>query len=270
MAKGKWKSVLLGIQSLVGHTTAPDWSFIYETSLIKSTKWNLGDRVVLPDDREFKYARSGSVCANAYGVHFTDSGYTSYTALGVSTTIGDKKIVCAAASHAVLAEDELRGGYVIIFQGGADNYTAVRGIVGNDAAADGAAITLYLDAALTYAYVASTSATEIYTNPYASLRSGGTFQAFAGLPAAYVSATLMYFWVQTKGICWPVPGPALGVGEGTANGQFGGYWAANGIVVRGNVALAGITVPSATSDQYAGFVIAGDQENNGPLFMLRG
>lgn len=270
MAKGKWKRVLLGIQGLVGHSNAPDWSFLYETTLTKSSKWNLGDTVVLPDSREFRYARSGSACSNAYGVHFTDSGHQAYTSLGISMAVGDKEMTIPAGTHAAVTKDELRGGYVLIFQGGADLYTTVRGIIGNDAADANVAYKIYLDAAVTYAYAASTAAIEVYANPYASLRDGGTFQAFAGLPAAYVSATLTYFWVQTKGICWPVAGPAVGVGSGTGNGQFSGFWAANGTIVRADVALAGVTVPSANSAQYAGFVIAGDQENNGPLFYLQG
>jgi len=246
----------------------PNVTFLYETSLTQSTEYALGDRVVLPDGREFRYAKSGSACSNAYGVHFTDSGHQAYTTMTTTVAIGDRSITVPAGTHDALDKDELRGGYLLMFQGGADLYTTVRGITGNDASAQDVAYTLYLDADLTYAYTSGTAAVEIYANPYASLRSGGTFQAFVGVPASYVSATATYFWVQTKGVCWPVPGPALGVEEGTANGQFSGYWAANGIVVRGDQALAGITVPVATSDQWAGFVIAGDQENNGPLFHL--
>jgi len=246
----------------------PNMTFLYETSLTKSTEYDLGDRVILPDGREFRYARSGSACANAYGVHFTDSGHQAWTALSVAVTAGQRTLSIPAGTHAAVTKDELRGGYVLVFSPTGDLYTSVRGITGNDASDADVAYTVYLDADLLYAFPAATSAVEVYANPWASVRSGGTFQAFAGLPASYVSATLTYFWVQTKGVCWPVPGPALGVPNGTAEGQFSGYWAANGIVVRGNVALAGVTVPSANSDQRAGFVIAGDQENNGPLFHL--
>ena len=272
MSKGKAKRVQLHRPGLVGHSNAPDWGFLYDTSLVASEKWNLGDRVTLPDGREFVYSRSGSVCANAYGVHFTDSGHQGYTALGIGMAVDDTDMTIPAGTHDAVTKDELRGGYVLIFQGGADNYTTVRGIIGNDVSAANLAYKVYLDAGVKYAYVAATAAVEVYANPYGSLIAGGsgTFQAFAGLPAAYVSASLTYFWVQTNGVCWTVAGTALGVKEGTGNGQFSGYWAHNGTLVRGDVALAGITVPVATSDQRAGFVIAGDQENNGPLFYLQG
>ena len=248
----------------------PDMTFLYETSLTKSTEYDLGNVVVLPDGREFRYAKSGSACTNAYGVHFTDTGHQGYTAITTSVVVGDRSLIVPAGTHAAVTEDELRGGYVIVFQGDADTYTTVRGITGNDASLADVAYTIYLDADLKYAYVAGTAAVEVYANPWSHIEQGGVFQAFVGLPACYVSATATYFWVQTKGICWPVPGPALGVKSGTAEGQFGGYWAANGTVQRCGVALAGVTVPSSNSDQYAGFVIAGDQENNGPLFVLQG
>ena len=270
MSEGKARVNYVDADGDVRHRSTPSWDFLYRVSLVKDPEWDLGDRVVLPDGREFRYARSGSACANAYGVHFTDAGHQAYTALGISTVVGDSEMTVPAGTHAAVTEDELRGGYALIFQGGADNYTTVRQIIGNDASAADLAYKIRLDASLTYAYVAATAAIEIYANPWASVRSGGTFQAFAGLPAAYVSATLMYFWVQTKGICWPVAGPALGVDEGTGNGQFSGFWAANGTVVRADVALAGVTVPSANSAQYAGYVVAGDQEGNGPLFNLTG
>ncbi len=270
MSKGNARHTQLGTTGLSQSDSSPNWDFLYRTSTVKDPKHNLGDRVVLPDGREFRYAKSGSACSNGYGVHFTDSGHQGYTALVIGTAVGDRELTVPAGTHDAVTLDELRGGYVIIFQGGADLYTTVRGIIGNAASDANLAYKIQLDASVTYAYVAGTAAVEIYANPYSSLRSGGTFQAFAGLPAAYVAATLTYFWVQTRGVCWPVPGPALGVESGTGNGQFSGYWAANGIVVRGDVALAGITVPSANSDQRAGYAIAGDQENNGPLFCLTG
>ena len=254
-------------QSVYGNQI-PDMTFLYETSTTASTEYNLGDLVVLPDGREFRYAKSGSACSNAYGVHFNDDGHQGYTTMTTTVAIGDRSITVPAGTHDAVTKDELRGGYLLMFQGGADLYTTVRGITGNDASDANVAYTLYLDADLKYAYTSGTAAVEIYANPWASILQGGNFNAFAGLPASYVSATATYFWVQTKGVCWPVAGPALGVREGTGNGQFSGYWAANGTLVRGDVALAGITVPSANSDQRAGFVIAGDQENNGPLFHL--
>jgi len=264
MAKGKWKSVLLGIQSLVGHRTAPDWGFIYETSLTKAPHWELGDRVVLPDGREFRYAKSSAACISGQGCEFTYSGYTAYTTFVVTAAVGDKEVTVPAATHAALTQDELRGGYICIFDGSTNN-TQFRGIIGNDAADANALFKVYLDGPLTEA-VTTSSACETYQNPYAALRTG-THQDYpkAGVPAVKITAANTYFWVQVKGLVWAAPQANLG----NTGGKNGGFWHDVGNISDGATAL-GVTIPAAKSCQYAGYVVSGSISGNGPLFMLQG
>jgi len=194
MARGKTKVNYLNRSGLVAHQDAPNWDFLYSVSTIKDPKWNMGDRVVLPDGREFRYAKSTGAAAlyASHGCEFTYTGYISITNFGVSASVGDKEITAPAATHAALTKDELRGGYVIIFDGASDYYTTVRGIIGNDAAASGAAFKIYLDAALTYAITAGTSKCEVYQNPYAALTvASDAAKPKAGVPAAYVSASAL-------------------------------------------------------------------------------
>lgn len=265
MAKGKAIREALGIQGQVGYETAGQWDFIYRTSTVKDPKYDLGDQVELPDGRKFRYALSGAACVAGYAANFFYQGaYTGYTALGIAMAIGDRELTNPAATHAALLKDELKGGYIILFQGGADLHTTVRGIIGNDAADANAAFKIQLDAAVTYAYVASTSATEVYRNPYADIRYSAGY-ATAGVPATYVDAASKYFWIQRSGITWA--GSAAGVG-GT-NGQYGVYWAANGSLVSADNALA-VTVPSGNTSIYAGVTVTGSNSGDGPLLDMPG
>jgi len=267
MTQGKAKVNYLNREGLVAVQNAPSWDFLYEVSLVKNPNYNLGDRVVLPDGREFRYAKNAGSAAlyAAHGCEFTYTGYTAYTAFAVSAAIGAREITIPAATHAALTEDELRGGYVIIFDGASDYYTTTRGIIGNDAAAANALFKIRLDAAITYAITASTSACEAYQNPYAALTVGAdATKPKAGVPASYVSASASYFWVQVKGITWAAP-----QGTDSDNGGVARVWRHNGGLESLETAYA-ITVATADTSQYAGYCVSGSPGGNGPLFMLQG
>lgn len=264
MTKGKAKVNYLHNQGFVSMRDVPDWSFIYETSLVKADQWYIGDRIVLPDGREYRYAKSSAACISGQAAEFTYTGYTAYTAFGVSAAVGATSVTVPAATHAALTEDELRGGYIIIFDGSTNN-TQFRGIIGNAAADENAAFVVYLDGPLTEAVTAATSACETYQNPYAALRTGTSMTlAKAGIPAVKVTAASTYFWVQTKGPCWAAPQSGVG-----ANGGIGCFWRHDGSLESADTALA-VTTATYDTSQYAGFTIEGTAAGNGPLFMLQG
>jgi len=267
MAKGKVQVNYLGQESQITSMDAPDYDFLYECSSVKDAEHNIGDRVILPDGREFRYAKStgSNALYAAHGCGFTYTGLVSYTAFATSHAVGSKEITIPAATHAALTKDELRGGYVIIFDGASDYATTVRQIIGNDASTANTAFNVTLDAAITNAIVSGTEAAEVYRNPYAALDIAASDKPVAGLPATYVSAAAQYFWVQVKGICWVAP--QTGVGD--ANGQEGAFWRHDGSLDEADTALA-TTVPAGSSSQYAGHVVTGSQSGNGPLFNLLG
>jgi len=263
MSEGMAKVTYLGNDKIV-YNTQPNIDFLYEVSTVKNPAYSIGDRVMLQDGREFRYAKSVGACHAAHGCEFTYTGYTSYTAFATNHAVGVHEITIPAATHAALTADELRGGYVIIFDGSDDSNTTVRGIVGNDAAAANAAFNIRIDAAITNAIVSGTEACEVYRNPFAALQDGSlNSYPKAGIPAAYVSASGRYFWVQTKGVTWVAP--QSGVGD--AQGQKGAFWRHDGSLDKADTALA-TTVPAGSSSQYAGFTLAGSQSGNGPLFNL--
>jgi len=266
MSKGKAKSTLLGIQGVVGHKEAPDWSFIYETSKIRDPKWHVGDRVVLPDGREFRYAKSANALSATRGCEIYVTGVNSYSVLGATTAVGGREITIAAVAHDELAEDELRGGYILIYgSDGDDTDTQFRGIIGNDASADAAAITLYLDAGL-FKEVTAANYCEAFQNPFGALRlSTTTVTDFpkAGVPAVEVSAANMYFWCQTRGPIWLPPQ------SGLVNEQIGAMWRHDGSLGDINTTL-GVSCIAEAMTQYAGHRLIGSYSGNGPLFMLQG
>lgn len=264
MARFTNRSVQLGEAGLIQSTSRGAWDFIYRTSTVRDPQWNVGDRVTLPDGREYRYGKSTAALSPDQGCEFAGTGYTAYTAMAVSATSGDTEITIAAATHAALTEDELAGGYVTIFND-ANGHEQFRGIVGNQAVASGAAFTIYLDAPISANLVAGTAATETWENPYAALALGSNAAlSKAGIPAVYVSASDMYFWVQTKGPVW-IPPQTSNVGE---NGGRGCFWRHDATLEGAEVALGGLTVPAGDTSQYAGFVLGGAQADNGPLFML--
>jgi hypothetical protein len=268
MSKQTHRGDYLGTAGLVQSATQGAWSFIYKTSTVKDPKYNIGDRVVLPDGREYHYAKSSGACISGQGAKFTYSGYTAYTAFGVAAAVGDTSVTVPAATHAALTKDELAGGYIAIYDGTTNN-VQFRGIVGNDAAILNVAFVCYLDGPLSEAVVAATSACETFQNPYAALQTATNKEPIAGIPAVKVTASNVYFWIQTRKFCWIAPqGGKLGTAEGSGS-LCGGFWSDVGNVSDAETSL-GVTVAAGRGSQYAGYVVEGDADNVGPLFCLQG
>lgn len=263
MAQGKWKRTLLGIQGLVGHRQAPDWSFIYEVSGTKNPKWEIGDHVVLPDGREFVYAKSSGVCWTGGGVQFNFVGVQAHNTVVNAQVVGDKVITVNGGTHTGLTKDQLRGGYVITWP--AANKDQFRGIIGNDAADAGEDFKIYLDGPLTVDLSVGTGV-EVFQNPYGALQgysgSGSSVKAKAGVPAAYVSASGKYFWVQKSGPAFVAPQADM------ITNIIGAYFRHDGSI-QADQGFSGLDADYDTT-QYAGHRIMGDKDNIGPLFMLQG
>lgn len=268
MAKGKARRMLISHSAglVEGSFHGNSWDFIYRQSTVRDPRFFVGDHVVLPDGREYVYAKSAGACNSGQGAEFTYSGYTSYTTFTTTASVGDVEVTVPAATHAALTEDELRGGYICIFDGSTNN-VQFRGIVGNDSASANAAFKVYLDGELTEA-VTTSSACETYQNPYMSLQTGTmNYNPKAGIPAVKVTAANVYFWVQKNGLCWGAPqGGKLGTTEG---GYCGGLWSDVGNISDYNTSL-GVTVATGRGSQHAGFAVLGDADSIGPLFMLQG
>lgn len=261
--KGKAKVNYLGREGLVTPQTAPSWNFIYETSLVKHPDYYVGDRVVLPDGRVFRYGKQhasshgGAADVEAgRGVKFTgrltDDGIAS--AVNRAQIVGDAELRYASQSF---AEDELRGGYVVIYSAGSTYQQA--GIVGNTYCS-GSELTIYLDRELT-TVVTSTQYTEVLFNPYRYLgRDTSGWNSVAGVPMSTPAAG-EYFWIQTWGPLWCNPGPD---GMGAGNGERRVIFNVDGSMRTGET--------GNDNSQTAGFIIQMDAEAttgaDGPPFIM--
>jgi len=265
MSKGKAKVNYLGRAGVVMPQTVPTWEFIYETSLTKSPKYNVGDRVVLPDGRELVYAKSSGICSPAVGVSFVYTGVQAIQPAYAAAAIGDREVTVTGTTHDAIAKDALRGGYFVSWP--AADKDQFRGVIGNDASVEDGNIKVYLDGPLTEALTAASTNCELYENPYGSLigspsGGGSSVLAKAGVPAVYVSAANMYFWVQRHGMSWVAPQSDM------IENKIGGYFRHDGSV-QADQLFTDLEAGNDTT-QYAGHRVIGNYAGNGPLFYLQG
>ena len=270
MAKGKAQVNYVGQESQITSMDAPDWGFIYETSLVKDAKWNVGDRVVLPDGREFRYALSSAACISGQGCEFTATGavygypIATYAAGVHEVVLADSGSTTVLTHAAAYAEDVFRGGYYLSHDhpGGNAN-DQFRGIVGNAYSPINGVLRLYLDGPLHKA-VDTNEFTEIFENPWAAIRtSSSSYLAVAGVPAVEVSAANTYFWVQVKGPCFVAPQSTV------IQNQIGCFWRHDGSLQDGATAYDADTADAAITSQYAGHTMLGNYAGYGPMFNLQ-
>ena len=236
---------------------------LYE--LDTTQNYDLGAREELPDGTEFRYSKStGATTLNPnMGCCHSDTGYITFTTFVTAAAIGATEITIPAATHAALLKDQLRGGYVVVFDGSGVNDVTYE-IAGNDAADSGALFKVTLTTKLGVTITTDDSC-EVYSNPWGAMVYGSSVLPFAGCPALLVSATASYFWCQTKGPKFV--NPQSGVGNN--NGGLQVFWRHDGSLQNGETACGDI-VPTYDTNQPAGSVIAGNAAGNGPLTFLKG
>lgn len=256
-----------------GHThnvyagLTPSWNFIHETSTTISTIYNIGDRVVTPDGRVFRYCKSGAVCdtykANMFFNAIPATGI-DYSLLAAAASVGDTSIVMTNQNVVAIAEDDLRGGYIEITEND-DGTGQQRGIVGNTAAAATGSpeCTIYLDAGLTTAVTTSWYA-YCMPSPYSDVRRTDALEngkvSFVGYAAAAVTAANVYHWEQT----W---GPRMCSQYGAAVGKTQYY---REVVFRydGNLIHRGASGATGLEAQTAGFILDNNTADNGATLIM--
>jgi len=213
MAKGKAKVNYLGRSGVVMPQTVPSWDFIYEKSTVKSEKYNVGDRVVMPDGRVFRYCKSVGACytgqLNKFQSVFSTTSGIDYSALAEGAAIGAKSILMTNQGVIAQTEDCMRGGWIEIKTANTDaagNQSGMqRMIIGNTADASVAMtgeVRIYLDAPLDQAVTTSSYAFSI-GNPWNAVSADiEPTNSCCGVAAVYVSASGYYHWEQTWGLCF--------------------------------------------------------------------
>ena len=251
-------------------TQVPNLSFLYTVSATRNPEYNIGDRVVTPDGRVFRYCYSGGACWTGRGAAF----YNAIPATGIdyaaniasAAAIGDTEVEVTNGSTVVQTEDGLRGGWILFktASGSDDSALQQRYIVGNDAMGLAATGTIYLDAPLTGALTTS-SYSFCMPCPYNNIinaqtigNSAGAY-SIAGLPATYVSGSGYYFWLQTWGLCWIAPQSDLGAADNKRQMVF--RW-------DGSVGPHDDSDSHEEYQQHAGFVVDNNLAANGATLMM--
>lgn len=249
---------------------APNWDYLYQVSTVKDALHNIGDRVVTPDGRVFRYAKAGgtvqpevgaAVSLKTIDVAVAPAQVAGAGAAGSTTLTLTVNAGAGVAGDGVFALDELRGGYVVIGNGNAQ-HPQMRCITGNVAKIAGAGtITVSLDASLTAAVSVGVTTIETMLNPYGFMVAGsGGYQTFLGIPAR--TATVgQYFWLQTWGPCWITSNSATcnGVGDRTivfvANGSV---VSSDDVTVESGLQIAGVAMDASSAGA-----------SNAPMVMLQ-
>ena len=221
--------------------------------------YDLGTRLQV-DDRVFRYALCGTNGVNAgWGAFYKVSLAITYEAAD-AVVIGDRTITI---NEAGITLNQLKGGYIVMGHNSAAT-TQNRRIVSNTVSSGGECIAT-LDGPIA---VAGTLSIEVIPNIYGNLQVAGSqeYDGVAGVPAR-TATTGQYFWVQTWGPCWIVPGGAGTPGSTAAERAV--YFTGDGSI-NGAVGMASEST-EAHYRQYAGYIIQTDSSGSGgpPFIMLQ-
>jgi len=179
-------------------------------------RFMLGAKVMTWDGRLFKYALAkGTLNADLLAKSYATQNLAFATVgAGDGRAAGDTDIKVpfgaadGYANSGLVVEDELAGGYVVIFSDTV--VTMNRGIVGNTGIASAGDVVIYLDAPLNAAVAPATSFVEAMGSPYYDVRndSDGS-KTCVGLPVVEAT-TGQYCFLQTYGPTWVAPQSGVG------------------------------------------------------------
>jgi hypothetical protein len=241
-----------------------------------------GTRFITWDGRVYKYGKAGAATTNM------KHAQVNYNQLVAEVSDPDAEIDAAVAGasrltltvtaatigvsrNGIIAEDELAGGFISMYNAVTTGDRPQRMIVGNDAlASTGVQLVLYLEYPLAVTFTTGSNNSEIMANPYTDLRSGAYGGALGQTCPAMGMANIMtvsgeYFWLQTWGPCRVTPNAAA-YGGSDAQWQlcFDGY---------GSVCTHEADHDLGTSSYaHAGFIMnrqAGTAEDQAPFVMLQ-
>ena len=213
---------------------------------------SVGD-ILRMGDRTFVMAKAGgNITSMGLGAKnslcqgLVNSAAAATTAAGGTSVIITTPASCGAAGTGLVAVDEFKGGYIVIFSAAGD-FPQVRGIIANTArtASGSKPVTFTLDSPLLKACTISTSTAEAMHSPWAAVvQDNSTATPVVGMPTV-TATTGQYLWLQTAGPCFV--SPQAGVGVGIAQACF--FRHDGSIDVHANIG-------AYVTAQYAGYVLS--------------
>ncbi len=220
---------------------------------VESTqRYVYGTRYTTWDGRVFKYCNAVAAVYSYHGCRINEASILSWTSNPIAGDAGDRFAWYVGTGR---KEDDLAGGFFMMYDATATDTTWFYGITGNEAS--GAANTLvYLDGALPVDTTTSDKS-EVFENPYRELTEAtGGVNAWIGVPANTASAA-QKFWCQTWGPAYISGGETLD----SANDARVLKWGSNASLFDDATKTAG---------QIAGYQFQGSGATAGPVCFLMG
>lgn len=225
----------------------------YEADAVQ--KYPLGTLLRL-GGRTFAYAKSSGIQIPDVGSQVGIHQHIAQCTVAVSAPAGatsltiDRPTTAGAAHNGIIAEDELVGGYIVVFPTiPSNNKVFVRQIIGNTAAPITAAaeMTIYLDSPTPIAVVADTSYAEAMASPYLNVVTAvSEVASIIGVPT--IAATDgQFFWLQTWGPIWIATSAGCGAGNSDRNVCFRYNGSGDEVATTGYGSIQA---------QHAGFILA--------------
>ena len=167
-------------------------------------------------NKEFIYAIASGTLKTDRGAKNSLSQKVSFRVLAVKIEAGDKTVSILVASGLAIAEDELKGGEIVVF--GPDNACFTRGILGNNVilTGDGGTLVVQIDSPAPKDF-AVTEHAECMANPYSAVNeTNNEWTPVMGIPT--VEATDgQGLWLQVTGPGWVSPVTGVGGPGGAIN-----------------------------------------------------
>ena len=93
MAKGTNRAHYLVSAGHVGTGAGQSpYDYLYEHSTTRNPLHQVGDRVVLPDGRVFRYAKASGTMQCDYAAKFCNNEFIEYVAVAAAQAVGDREV----------------------------------------------------------------------------------------------------------------------------------------------------------------------------------
>lgn len=201
----------------------------------------LGERMVAPDGRVFRYAKMGAVAGVAGRLYQAPIEVTDHQNLAptAAVAVGATSVTVTLGATAATA-NQYAGGWIIIAAGGGINHQYK--VASHPAAAAAATLALTLEDPIRVALVAATSKVDLVANPYNGVIINPAAATSAAVGVTVTTQTAATFgWLQVRGVVGVLADGAVTVGT----------------VVAASNAVAGAVEPFAGVQAPIGLAVTG-------------
>ncbi len=178
----------------------------------------LGQKMVLPDGREYVHAKAGTAAVVAQGVPVVQravAGTSVNLAVATDAAIGATTVILTMpATTLCTVVDQYAGGYLVVTDATGEGYTYKIKGSGTAAAASTATFTLEPSDPIKVALANGTSEVTIRENPYWGVLDRAAGTGSVGIPAGVAPVAVsagFYCWLQRRGTAALLAGGTLSV-----------------------------------------------------------